>query len=187
MDLLLELEPDGLIAASATMRLPARAWRRGQGAQGRGLDRRASWSPRSTPRRSPTPGLVKSRRPARRLRGADGGDDRRADRGHAATPRRRPRRTGVGAPKAIYVCKTNIVEGNACRWTTRSSRSTQRRSPPILIWRYLTEHCDVDPGESPSTAPLKTHKDFPLPAGLPPLQGRRQGLRGLHRRATSGT
>jgi type III restriction enzyme len=71
---------------------------------------------------------------------------------------------GVGAPKAIYVCKTNIVEGNSLQMDDPRQPFKQRRSPPILIWRHLTEACGVDPAEIAVYCSLKTHKDYPLPS-----------------------
>ncbi len=75
-------------------------------------------------------------------------------------------------PKAIYVCKTNIVEGEQpAKRTIRSSRFVQRRSPPILIWRYLVEHCGVEPAEIAVYCSLKFDKDFPLPEDFQLFKG----------------
>jgi type III restriction enzyme len=71
---------------------------------------------------------------------------------------------GIGDLKAIYVCKTNIVEGNALQTDDPAQPFSQRRSPPILIWRHLTEHCGVDPAEIAVYCSLKTDKNYPLPA-----------------------
>lgn len=65
-------------------------------------------------------------------------------------------------PKAIYVCKTNVVADDAFRRDDPARPFVQRQAPPILIWRYL-----VDQGVDPSTiavyANLDTHKNYPLP------------------------
>ncbi|MFT3866155.1 MAG: hypothetical protein QM729_17960 [Solirubrobacterales bacterium] len=71
---------------------------------------------------------------------------------------------GIEPPKAIYVCKTNMVEGNTLQKDDPKQPFNQRRSPPILIWRYLTEACDVDPSEIAVYCSLKFAKDFPAPS-----------------------
>jgi type III restriction enzyme len=161
IDLLLELEPDGLIAASATMKLPAQL-----GAEIKQL-RDEGWSDeelvtRVDPKAVAGSGLVKS---CVQLSGYEApmeetidsliSDMRDAEDDAAAY--------GVGAPKAIYICKTNIVEGDSSRIDNPQRPFLQRRSPPILIWRHLTEHCGVDPAEIAVYSSLKTHKDYPLP------------------------
>ena len=67
-------------------------------------------------------------------------------------------------PKAIYVCNTNIVAGDSTASDDPAQAFDQRQAPPILIWRYLVEHCKVPADEVAVYADLKTHKDFPLPA-----------------------
>ncbi|MFK0649775.1 MULTISPECIES: DEAD/DEAH box helicase family protein [Micrococcales] len=67
-------------------------------------------------------------------------------------------------PKAIYVCNTNIVAGDSTASDNPAQVFDQRQAPPILIWRYLVEHCGVPADEVAVYADLKTHKDFPLPA-----------------------
>lgn len=66
-------------------------------------------------------------------------------------------------PKAIYVCNTNILADDASRTDDPQQQFDQRQAPPIMIWRYLTEQCDVPAAEIAVYADLKTHKDFPLP------------------------
>lgn len=68
------------------------------------------------------------------------------------------------SPKAIYVCNTNILAHDASQTDDPKQPFDQRQAPPILIWRYLTEQCDVPAEEVVVYADLKTHKDFPLPA-----------------------
>lgn len=68
------------------------------------------------------------------------------------------------APKAIYVCNTNIVAGDSMASDDPAQVFDQRQAPPILIWRYLVEQCGVPADEVAVYADLKTHKDFPLPA-----------------------
>lgn len=145
MDLLLELEPDGLIAASATMKLPAQP-----GAEVKNL-REAGWTDEELvtnvdAKAVADSGLVKSRI---QLGGYEAlmeetidsliTDMKEAE--HDAAVQ------GIGRPKAIYVSKTNIVEGNALQKDDPRQPFAQRRSPPILIWRHLTERCGVDPAD----------------------------------------
>lgn len=66
-------------------------------------------------------------------------------------------------PKAIYVCKTNMHADDAFRRDDPKQPFDQRKAPPILIWRYLTEQCGVDPAEIAVYANLDTNKDYPLP------------------------
>lgn len=66
-------------------------------------------------------------------------------------------------PKAIYVCNTNILATDASQTDDPQQPFDQRQAPPITIWRYLTEQCDVPADEIAVYADLKTHKDFPLP------------------------
>ncbi|RVL83945.1 hypothetical protein CN140_12470 [Sinorhizobium meliloti] len=67
-----------------------------------------------------------------------------------------------GNPKAVYVCKTNVVEGSDTKENPRQP-FLQRQVPPILIWRYLTEKLGVDPDEIAVYCDLKSDKEFPLP------------------------
>lgn len=64
--------------------------------------------------------------------------------------------------KAVYVCKTNVAEDSGDRDNPKQ-RFHQRRAPPILIWRHLTEKLKVDPSEVVAYCDLKVDKGFPLP------------------------
>ncbi len=66
-------------------------------------------------------------------------------------------------PKAIYVCNTNILADDAGQTDDPKQPFVQRQAPPILIWRYLTEQCEVSPDDIAVYADLKTNRDFPLP------------------------
>jgi len=169
MDLLLELEPDGLIAASATMKLPTQL-----GNEIKYL-KDAGWTDEELvtdvdAKAVADSGLVKSEI---QLGGYDApmeetihslmADLHDAEKEASAH--------GVGEPKAIYVCKTNIVEGNSMQMDDPKQPFLQRRSPPILIWRYLTEQCDVDPAKIAVYLSLKTNKDYPLPPELRLFKG----------------
>lgn len=67
-------------------------------------------------------------------------------------------------PKAIYVCRTNIVEGNAYQQDDPKRPFDQREAPPILIWRYLVNKKGIDPASiAVYTSALKFDKNY-----LPP-------------------
>lgn len=67
-----------------------------------------------------------------------------------------------GRPKAVYVAKTNVIEGTDDRDNPRRP-FTQREAPPILIWRHLTERLGVAPAEIAVYANLSVDRDYPLP------------------------
>lgn len=67
------------------------------------------------------------------------------------------------APKAIYVCKTNVLADDAYRKDNPQQPFGRRQAPPILIWRYLTEQCGIDASEIAVYANLEVHKNYPLP------------------------
>ncbi len=67
-----------------------------------------------------------------------------------------------GPPKAVYVCRTNVIEGSDERDEYRRPFE-QREAPPILIWRHLTETLGVDPEEIAVYCNLKVDKNYPLP------------------------
>lgn len=75
-----------------------------------------------------------------------------------------------GKPKAVYVCKTNVAEDSGERDDPKQPFN-QRRSPPILIWRHLTEKLKIDPAEIVAYCDLKTDKMFPLPDEFVLLRG----------------
>lgn len=170
MELLLELEPDGLIAASATTKLPARLGTEIQ----RLKDERWSDDELVTtvdPKAVADSGLVKSRlqlggyeAPMEETINAlitDMEDCEKEAVSH-----------GVGSPKAIYVCKTNIVEGDSNEKDDPRQPFLHRKSPPVLIWRHLTEACGIDPSQIAVYASLATHKDYPLPPEFQLFKGK---------------
>lgn len=161
-ELLMELEPDGFLLASATMRLPARLNQEVEDLKRRG------WSEDRLITRVDTAavvaeGLVKGtidlagynspmeETVANLISEMDQASEDAAL--HAPHIR----------PKAIYVCNTNMVADNAFLSDDPRQPFDQRQAPPILIWRYLVEQCGVDPTTIAVYASLKTHRDFPLP------------------------
>lgn len=75
-------------------------------------------------------------------------------------------------PKAIYVCRTNIVEGNALKQDDPKRPFFQREAPPILIWNYLVNEKGVDPATiAVYTSALKFDKDHPPPPDFVHFKG----------------
>lgn len=74
-------------------------------------------------------------------------------------------------PKAIYVCNTNMLADDAGQRDDPRQPFDQRQAPPIQIWRYLTETCDIPASEVAVYADLRTHRDFPLPADFKLFSG----------------
>lgn len=76
----------------------------------------------------------------------------------------------VGRPKAVYVCRTNIVEGDKQRDDPKQP-FTQRQAPPILIWRHLVEGLGIDPADVVAYCDLKVDRNHPLPESFNLLRG----------------
>lgn len=75
-------------------------------------------------------------------------------------------------PKAIYVCRTNIVEGNAFKQDDPKRPFARREAPPILIWSYLVNQKGIDPATiAVYTSALKFDKDHPPPADFVQFKG----------------
>lgn len=172
-DLLLELDPDAILVASATMRTPGRL--------GRMIDRlkEAGWS--DAPQNDTASmvhsclvttvsskavveaGLVKKQVV---IGGYTSIMESMIDDMLAAmeTAREKAQELQAGfEPKAIYVCKTNISQDDGSPDVhTRPFR--ERRAPPILIWRHLVEERGVDPADIAVYCDLKVDRtDHPLP------------------------
>jgi type III restriction enzyme len=65
-------------------------------------------------------------------------------------------------PKAIYVSNTNTVDGVPIR-EDMARPFNERMARPILIWRYLVEHGGVDPSEIAVYCDLKFDSKLPAP------------------------
>lgn len=165
-DLLLELDPQALLMASATMRLPARLASDMQEVV-RKTDRTEDWLVTQVDAQAVADaGLVKStlvlggyRAPMEETIGAMLDDLAQADADAAAAgwPER---------PKAIYVCQTNIVEGNAYQTDDPKQFFPERQAPPIVIWRYLVDHHGVDPATIAVYCALKFDRNYPAREGF---------------------
>jgi type III restriction enzyme len=68
-----------------------------------------------------------------------------------------------GRPKAVYVCKTNVSELTGEKDSPKQP-FLQRQAPPILIWRYLAETLKIKPSEIAVYCDLKVDKAHPLPS-----------------------
>ncbi len=160
--LLLELEPDALIAASATLRVPD--------ALTSTMDRLRTdlgWTDASFVTTVPSAQVVESGLIKKQI--MLGGyvtpmeqcltdmlrDFRRAE--EAAAVLGQP-----FDPKAIYVATTNAVDGATIK-EDMSRPFSDRRARPILIWRQLVEQEKVDPAEIAVYADLKFDPNFPPP------------------------
>lgn len=76
------------------------------------------------------------------------------------------------SPKAIYVCKTNIVEDNAYQQDDPKQPFDQRQAPPIVIWRYLVYEKGIDPcSVCVYTSALRFNKEYPAPGEFIHLKG----------------
>ena len=169
-DLLMELEPDGFLLASATMKLPAKL--------GEVVDKlkqagkKDDWLVTSIDAKAVSDaGLVKStislagyKAPMEETLDALLADMKSAEADAKAV--------GLdGLPKAIYVANTNIVESNAFQRDDPKQPFHQRQAPPILIWRYLTEVGKIDPATIAVYCSLSFNKDFPPPAEFVHFKG----------------
>lgn len=143
-ELLLELEPDAVLLASATLRIPQRLARLvSQLRDHKGDDFLLTQVPSKAVVKA---GLVKERLC---LGGystlMEEAVNDLLDAMQIATEKAKTRRAGF-TPKAIYVCKTNVSQEDGT--TDIHSRPFQeRKAPPILIWRHLTEVKGIDPAE----------------------------------------
>ena len=163
-DLLLELEPDAFLLATATQRLPRRfhdeiihiLYAVGEKSEAdliTQVDAKAvadSGLIKTTielvGRQAPMESVIEEMLHEMERTAADGRDYGLA-----------------GSPKAVYVCKTNVVEGSDER-DNHKQPFKQRQAPPILIWRGLTERLGVDPSEVAVYSDLKVDKAYPLPS-----------------------
>lgn len=161
-DLLMELEPAGFLLASATMRLPERIAHEVDQLKANGWDD-DSLITAVDAKAVADSGLVKS---TVILSGYQSSMEETVSMMLAdlAEAERDGKSYGlVGKPKAIYVCNTNIVAGNAEQQDDPKQPFTARQAPPILIWRHLVEAHGVNPDEVAVYCSLKVDRDYPPP------------------------
>jgi type III restriction enzyme len=169
-DLLMELEPTAFLLASATMHLPQRLAREIDALRANGWDD-DSLITAVDAKAVADSGLVKStvvlagyQSPMEETVSTLLADFAQAEEDAAAY--------GLGGkPKAIYVCSTNIVAGNANERDDPKQPFTSRQAPPILIWRHLVEREGIDPDEIAVYCSLRMDKDYPAPEGFHLFKG----------------
>lgn len=173
-DLLLELEPDAILVASATMKTPAKL--------GKLIERMTDhgWSDKAlADTKTETHACLVTAVSSKAVVGAGlvkrqivlGGYtsimetmvDDLID-AMATTAEKAATHGAPFEPKAIYVCKTNINQDDGS-FDLPSKPFEQRKAPPILIWRYLVEQKKIDPADIAVYCDLKFERsDFPPPA-----------------------
>lgn len=161
--LLLELEPDAFVLATATERLPRRLHEEVIELQkrlgGRGDDDLITTVDAKRVAKS---GLIKTTLDltGRQAQMEDVVTEMLKECEHTDAE---ARAYGVlGRPKVVYVCKTNVIEGSDER-DNHKRPFRQRQAPPILIWRHLTETLGVDPADIAVYSDLRMDKHFPPP------------------------
>lgn len=171
-DLLMELQPDALLLASATPKLPQAILRIIDD-----LKEALDWSDTDLTTYVASKDVVEAGLVKRQVllggyqaQMAETIDDLLADMGTADEA---VSQLGLSiTPKAIYVCRTNIVEGNANQQDDPKRPFSQRQAPPILIWEYLVNEKGVDPATiAVYTSALKFDKDHPPPADFIHFKG----------------
>jgi len=162
-DLLLELDPDGFLLASATLRFPE-AFHAQVIAPLRGAGYDDEWLTTSINSSAVVnSGLVKSQivMAGYQTPMEETINDMIADLKEAEAD---ARSEGVDfLPKAIYVANTNQLATDGKRSDDPSQPFSERQAPPILIWRHLTEVAKIPAAEIAVYAALRTDSSYPLP------------------------
>jgi type III restriction enzyme len=73
--------------------------------------------------------------------------------------------------KVIYVCQTNLEENTSRKIDSAEQSFERRKTPPILIWRYLTEKCGIDPSKIAVYSKLNFSKNYPPPHNFQLFKG----------------
>ncbi|KIX16227.1 DEAD/DEAH box helicase family protein [Paracoccus sp. 228] len=167
---LLELSPDALIVASATMSLP-------QGLNGiiNRLRNDRKWSDADFSTAVSSPEVVDAQLVKERI-SIDGYmtpmetalDNMLSDLAAAQTSA-----TSLNlpyTPKAIYVCSTNTVDGMLTSEDIKRPLAL-RQARPILIWRHLVEVAKIDPDKIAVYCQLKFSKEYPKPQNMQLFDG----------------
>lgn len=161
-ELLLELEPDGFLLASATMRLPARIGEEVKHLRTAGYDDEDLIT-KIDASEVVAEGLVKD---TVLLEGYNAPMEETVSQMLADMEATTGEAKDLGldfTPKGIYVCNTNVVADTPSQLDSAKQPFNDRQAPPILIWRFLVEQMGVDPSTVAVYADLKTDKDHPLP------------------------
>lgn len=168
--LLMELEPDGFLLASATMKLPQRLGLEVEALKRHGHD--DNWLVTQVkPKAVSDAGLVKSTLVLGGYKAPmeETVDTMLADMAEAEAD---AKQYGLqGLPKAIYVCNTNMVSSDVYRRDDPKQPFLHREAAPILIWRHLTESKGIDPATVAVYANLAFDKDYPPPSDFVLFKG----------------
>jgi len=160
-DLLLELEPEALLVASATLRTAPKLMRMIERLRDHGWDD-GRLITRISSSDVVSAGLVKSQV-------ALGGYETSLEltlepmlEAFNAVHRKAEDYGAPFRPKAIYVCQTNRSQDDGTI-DNPAKPFPERRAAPILIWRYLTETANIDPSDIAVYCDLKFDKKYPRP------------------------
>ena len=163
--LLMELEPDALIAASATTRVPQALTPTIER-----LRREKSWADEDLVTTVSSSEVVKFGLVKKQimLGGYMTPMETAIDDLLAAMKEAETSAVGLGLslrPKAIYVSNTNAADGITIK-DDMARPFRERRARPILIWRHLVEHAGIDPENIAVYNDLKFDKRLPPPPGF---------------------
>lgn len=164
-ELLLELEPDALIAASATMRIPEAL-----NATVTRLKQDKNWQSDDFLTAVKSTDVVKSGLVKKQLLlgGYVTPMEVAIDEMLESMKRTQKASAKLGlpfVPKAIYVSQTNVVS-NKGKVDNIYMPFEQRQARPILIWRHLVENRGIDPNKIAVYCNLKFDTRFPPPPGF---------------------
>ena len=171
-DLLMELEPDAFLLATATPKLPRAITRITDD-----LRHDLGWTDADLTTYVSSKDVVEADLVKRHVRlggyQADMAETIQDLLQDMDLAQREVQRLGLSlTPKAIYICRTNIVEGNANQQDDPKRMFEQRQAPPILIWRNLVEQGGVDPASvAVYTSALRFDKDYPAPVDFVHFRG----------------
>jgi type III restriction enzyme len=160
--LLLELEPDAFIVASATMTIPPLL------GQVLGDLKDRGWTDNSLityipPGEVAASGLIKEELDIGGYQSSmEHTIDEMLTAFHAAEEAVSQERLTFH-PKAVYVARTNIIEGNSFQRDNPKRPFGQREAPPIVIWRYLVDQKGIDPSQIAVYCRLDFDRNFPPP------------------------
>jgi type III restriction enzyme len=183
-ELLLELEPDAILVASATMRTPGRLGRMIERLKDAGWvdeaqddakdDVRSCLITAVSSKAVVEAGLVKKQVV---IGGYESIMETMLDEMIEAMATAREKAEALQAgfePKAIYVCRTNVNQDDGAS-DLPSRPFVERRAPPILIWRYLVEQKGIDPTDVAVYCDLKVDRTaYPPPADFKLFSGGEQ-------------
>jgi len=161
-ELLMELGPDALIAASATLKIPSAL----ESTINR-LKQEKSWKEPDLVTVVKSSDVVKSGLVKKQIMicGYVTPMEIAIDEllGEMSKAQKTVEKLGLNfQPKAIYVSNTNMVDGSSPK-EDASRKFTDRMARPILIWRHLVENSGIDPKEIAVYCDLKFDSKLPPP------------------------